>query len=189
MDKLEVIQSLFDQSLVSVFRVFATNPDKQFYLREAAGVADVPVTSTFRIIHKLLELKLIKQVDVNKFKLYQFDKNDTALLLAGMLREKNRALDEFLAQAKQMPGIRLIILHGQETEKKASVLLLGENILQDRLRDLKTEIMAKYDFNINYMTLNSDQYEQMTSLGLLPKDFSSSVQLNHSAHVFLPNKF
>lgn len=169
MDGAELLESLFDSKIISIISLLLHNKEKQFYLREISKETKVPLATTYRIIKKLVALKIAKQVQISRFKLYQIESNEQASFLSSMIKEKKKALAEFVNRAKVMREVNVIILHGEETETKANLLLIGEDIEIDKIKALTAEIKEKYEFTVSYMSLTSAQFEQMSSIGLLPR--------------------
>jgi len=164
-----LLGNLFDLKSLKILRLFLDDKDKEFYLREISKKLDVPVATTFRIVKRLVELKVVEQIMIKKFKLYKLADNDNTLFLEGILKEKKRALEEFVNSAKNIDSIDEIILHGKETEKRASVLLIGETINAGSVKRLCAEIKEKHNFIVSVLSLRRDQFEQMKGMELFPK--------------------
>ena len=80
-----LLENLFDSKSLRVLRLFIDDKNNEFYLREISKKSNVPVTSTFRIVAKLKELKLIDQIMIKKFKLYRLAETDNAKFLMKLL--------------------------------------------------------------------------------------------------------
>ena len=61
MDKMELLSDLFDQKIIGILKVFISNPNKQFYLKEISDGVNVPMASTHRILGKLTNLEIISE--------------------------------------------------------------------------------------------------------------------------------
>jgi len=166
MENLNLLEGLFDNKKLKVIKLFLQNKEKQFYLREIAKQTRVPIASTFRIIKKLMELELITQIKINKFKLYKTATNDNTVFLETFLREGKRIVQFFVEKAKELDGISSVILHGEETEEKANILLIGTNINSNELKRICAEIKEQYNFTISPLTLTQEQFTQMSNMGL-----------------------
>lgn len=166
MENLNLLEELFDDKKLRVIKLFLQNKEKQFYLREISKQTKVPVASTFRIVKKLMELEIIKQIKVNKFKLYKTADNDNVAFLETFLREGKRLVQLFVERAKELSGIKSIILHGEETEEKANLLLIGTNIDSNEVKRICAEIKEQYNFTISPLTLTQEQFTQMSNMGL-----------------------
>ncbi len=164
-----LLGNLFDTKSLKILRLFLDDKDKEFYLREISKKVNVPVATTFRIVKRLVELRVVELLMIKKFKLYKLADNDNTIFLEGVLKEKKRALEEFVNSAKNIDSIDEIILHGKETEKRASVLLIGENIDAGEVKRLCAEIKEKYNFVVSILSLGRDQFEQMKGMELFPK--------------------
>ncbi len=166
MENLNLLEELFDNKKLKVIKLFLQNKEKQFYLREIAKQTRVPIASTFRIVKKLMELELIKQIKINKFKLYKTADNDNIAFLETFLKEGKKMVQLFVEKVKELEGISSIILHGEETEEKANLLLIGTNIDSNEIKRICAEIKEQYKFAISPLTLTQEQFTQMSNMGL-----------------------
>ena len=164
-----LLENLFDSKSLRILRMFIDDKNNEFYLREISKKSNVPVTSTFRIVAKLKELKLIDQIMVKKFKLYRLAETDNAKFLMKLLREKSRAIEEFVNIAKNIANIEEIILHGKEENKHASLILIGYNIDSGEVKRLSADVKEKYSFTISTLSLGKEQFEQMKGMDLFPR--------------------
>jgi DNA-binding transcriptional regulator YhcF (GntR family) len=167
MDKKVILEQLFDKKLIKILKIFINNSEEEYYIREIAKQTRVPVATTFRIIIKLKELNIINENKIKKFKLYSLNKENSKFL-SDFLEDKQSALTEFVEQVSKLERVNSIILHGKEEKDKASILIIGENIDTDAIRQSVVSIKEKYKFSIIYLTLARIQFNQMSSMGLYP---------------------
>ena len=149
MENLNLLEELFDDKKLRIIKLFLQNKEKQFYLREISKQTKVPVASTFRIVKKLMGLELIKQIKVNKFKLYTAADNDNIAFLETFLKEGKKMVQLFVEKVRELEGISAIILHGEETEEKANLLLIGANIDSNEIKRICAEIKEQHKFVIS----------------------------------------
>ncbi len=143
------------------------NPERQYYLREIARVTKVPPASAHRIILQLKELELIIEYKDRYLKTYVANEQNLTIF-SSILEDKKSAIQEFADFIKTVEGVDMAIQHGKEERDKVSVLIVGEGINQNLIRDRTNEIKEKYKFNIIYLLLSPIQYDQMASMGLYP---------------------
>ncbi|MFP4567409.1 MAG: helix-turn-helix domain-containing protein [Candidatus Woesearchaeota archaeon] len=167
MDKKKVIETLFDRKIIKILRLFVNNPERQYYLREIARVTKVPPASAHRIILQLKELELIIEYKDRYLKTYVANEQNLTIF-SSILEDKKSAIQEFADFIKTVEGVDMAIQHGKEERDKVSVLIVGEGINQNLIRDRTNEIKEKYKFNIIYLLLSPIQYDQMASMGLYP---------------------
>ncbi len=167
MSNKEILEGLIDENILKVLKVFINNPDQKFYLRELAKKARVPPATTYRILRKLLKLDLIVESNVKKFKFYGLHESN-ADFLVDILADRKNAVQAFVDLIKNDPGISLVVLHGREEKTKANILVIGEDVDQDLVRSAALEVRQKFGFNIIHLTLDPEQYNQMSSMGLYP---------------------
>ena len=165
MDKKEILTGLLDEQLLKIFKTFINNPEQQFYLRELAKKTRVAPASTYRVLKQLLKLELIQEVKMKKFKFYNLNQ-ENANFLADILADRKSAVQEFLTLIKEDEHIEMIVLHGKEERLKANILIMGNNIDQELIRTSALYVKETYNFNIIHLTLDTDQYNQMSSMAL-----------------------
>ena len=165
-----LLENLFDSKSLKILRRFIDDKEKEFYLREISKICGVPVSTTFRIINKLVEMNVVERVIIKKFKLYKLADNDNSVFLIKVLKEKPMAIDYFVNSAKKMPFIDEIILHGKQQKNKASLLLIGGDIDSDKIKLLCSDVKEKHNFVISVLSLTRIQFEQMSSMDLFPRD-------------------
>lgn len=167
MEKKKIIETLFDKKVVKILRLFINNPDTNYYLREISRIVKVSPASTFRILQSMKELELIEEKKLKHLKTYNLNESNASIFF-DLLEDKRSAIQEFTEFIKKVQGVKKAILHGKEEKDKASVLVVGEAIDQNTIRDKVLEIKQKYAYNLIFLVLDSDQYDQMSEMGLYP---------------------
>lgn len=163
----DILGSLFDKKILALLRVFYSNPDKQWYLREVSKKSKVSVATTSRLITKFLELGIIEQINISKFKLYKLGDNEHSRFLGQFIKREKQILQVFISRVKLLPGLYSIILHGPEEKTKANILLIGSGLNNDEVKSLCGHIQAEYNFRISPLVLTPEQFEQMSGMGML----------------------
>jgi hypothetical protein len=166
MGKLYLLERLFDDKLISVLRLFLDNPDQEFYLREISRESRVPVATTFRILKKLRELEIIRENHIKKFRIYSLIEDENTDYLKKVFSEKESIIDYFVKRASGIKEISFILLYGKEEKDKASILIIGEGVHNEKIKKITDEIKEKNDFILNVLTLTKEQFNQMSSIGL-----------------------
>lgn len=167
MEKKKVVETLFDAKVIRILRLFINNPTQKYYLREVAKITKVPAATTYRIIKTMKGLELLEEEKIKHLKLYVLNEKNASPFME-LLEDKRSVLQEFSEFISGVEGVQLAVLHGKEEKDKASVLIVGVNILQDVIRQKVVELRQKYGFNLIYLVLDPEQYEQMVSMGLYP---------------------
>lgn len=167
MDKKEILEKLFDKKMIKVLKLFINNPDEEYYLREIAKMTRVPPATVFRILKTLKDLELISELKVKHLKTYEFNPENSSFLI-DLLEDKTSALQEFTQFISGVSGVDMAVLHGKEEKEKASILIIGDNIDGDAIREKIVDIKQKYKFNIIHLVVLPNQYQQMVSMGLYP---------------------
>ncbi|MBI5389303.1 helix-turn-helix domain-containing protein [Candidatus Woesearchaeota archaeon] len=166
MEETKLLEELFDRKLIGVLRTFFQQSGKQLYLKEIAEKAGVSMATTHRILAQLVRLEILKEIKISKFKVYQLAENEKTEFLGSFIKQSVKVLELFVEQVKKVPHIETIVLHGKDTENRANVLIIGENVDTNAVKLIVAELFEKYHFVISYLTLARDQYQQMSDMGL-----------------------
>ena len=170
MEPSKILEEFFDKKTLSVLRLFSTNPDKQYYLREIAKVTRVPIATVFRIVRKLVVMDVIKEIKIKKFKIYQFSQNKEAKFVEQLIEVRRGALEEFIDACRSIDGIQQVILHGKKLKDKANLLIIGRNIPTEPLVQATAKVKEDFAYTVIYLLLEPHQYEQMAHMGLYADD-------------------
>ncbi|MEM2115542.1 MAG: helix-turn-helix transcriptional regulator [Candidatus Woesearchaeota archaeon] len=162
----EVLIKLIDPKIVNILKILIKNTNLKMRMSEISSESKVPISSTHRILKKLESLEIVKVEEINKLKLYSLAENKTSEFLRSIIKLLPSGLEFFLNQVKNNPNVEEVILQGQEKENSASLILLGENIDLTYIKNIAQETYNKFKYNILYLALTKDQYEQMKSIGL-----------------------
>ena len=162
----DVLEQLIDSKVVSVLKVLFSDKEKQFYLKETSEEAVVPMATTYRILQKLKDLSLVDEIKIGKFKVYSAANNDKVVFLDNLIKGEKKALKMFVNRVKELPGASSVILHGKDSDNKASIIIIGDEVDSETLKQLTFDIKEKYDFTISYLVLPQFQYDQMLEMGL-----------------------
>lgn len=170
MEQGKILEELFDKKTLSVLRLFSTNPEKQYYLREVAKATRVPIATVFRIVRKLVTMDVLQEIKIKKFKIYQYGTGKESKFVEQLIEIRRGAVEEFVELCRPITGITQVILHGKRLKDKAHVLVIGSDINRESLIAATAQIKDNYGFTIVYLILEPAQYEQMVEMGLYSAD-------------------
>ncbi|MBW2992646.1 helix-turn-helix domain-containing protein [Candidatus Woesearchaeota archaeon] len=168
MENRDILEQLIDLKIIKILRIFFENDKKQFYLREISQKTGVSAASTFRLLNKLVQLKVIDQLISAKFKTYILADNENTRFLGQLIKKEKQILQILITRVKEILGLEEVILYGKEEKDRAIVLLIGENIPSDQIKAVCSEIREEFNYSINPLVLNRELYEQQDRLGLYP---------------------
>lgn len=162
----DLLKELFDNKRLAILRLFYEGPEKNFYLREISKLSSVPVASVFRIIKKLVDLELIQQHKVNKFKIYTLNDNEKTRFLGQFVKKQKQVLQVFVSKVKFLEGLENVYVHGKEEKNRANVFIVGQNIDANQVKSICSEISDQFKYRITPLILTKEQFEQMGSMHL-----------------------
>jgi DNA-binding MarR family transcriptional regulator len=169
MENKDILEQLIDPKIIKILRIFFENDKKQFYLREISQKTGVSAASTFRLLNRLVQLKIIDLIISAKFKTYLLSDNETTRFLGQLIKKEKQILQILVTRVKDIQGLDEVILYGKEDKDKANVLLIGNNIQTDEIKDVCSSIKEEFNYTISPLILNRDQYDQMNAMGLYPE--------------------
>lgn len=169
MEAKDILEQLIDPKTLKIIRIFFEDDKKQFYLREISKLTEVSPASSFRIINKLVNLKIIELLISAKFKTYKLADNETTRFLGQLIKKQKQILQILVTRLKEIEGLEEVILYGKEEKDKANILLIGTNIPADLAKDICTSIQEEFNYTIKPLTLTREQFDQMDSMGLYPE--------------------
>ncbi|MBN2458914.1 hypothetical protein JXB28_01390 [Candidatus Woesearchaeota archaeon] len=162
-----ILEEFFDKKTLSILKLFLFDDTKQFYLREIAKKAKVPVSSTFRIVKRLKAMGLVSETIIKKTKLYSLAVSKDSAYLSKLLEEKKGVIEEFVDYVSKLPGVDMIVMHGEEAKDKANIIVIGAAVDSKAVKEKVGEIKGKYNFNIIEYVLDPGVFNQMSQGGLI----------------------
>jgi len=163
-----ILEEFFDRKELAILKLFLFDDTDKFYLREISKRTKIPVATTFRIVRKFKQIGIIDETVIKKTKLYSIAQNKSTKLLSTLFEERKSILDEFVSAATALPGVVMILIHGEEEKDKANLIILGTNIDTKAIKNKIGELKEKYNFNIIELVLEPAQFTQMSSMNLFP---------------------
>jgi DNA-binding MarR family transcriptional regulator len=170
MEPGKILEELFDKKTLAVLRLFSSNGEKQYYLREIAKATRVPIATVFRITRKLVLMGVVTEIKIKKFKLYQYSTGKEAKFVDQLIEVRRGAVEEFIDLIRAVDGIQQVILHGKKLKDKANLLVIGANVPPEPLKQAVAQVKESVGFTILYTILEAHQYEQMVHMGLIGDD-------------------
>jgi len=165
MTEVNILQDLFDQKIISVINLLLENPDKYYTLSEISLLSRVNITTTFRIVNRLISSNIVISNTIGKTKIYQLRKNEKSMFLYKFLKKQGDHIEEFLDKIKEYERVKKIILEGR-TNKEAKIIIVGDFIPDEQLKSMAQDINIKHSFKINFLILSESQFEDMKKIGL-----------------------
>jgi DNA-binding Lrp family transcriptional regulator len=72
---MTILSSLIDAKTLKILKTFLNNPKSLFHLNNLAESASVSVSSTSRIVAKLVKNKIIEEIKIGKLSVYKIIEN------------------------------------------------------------------------------------------------------------------
>jgi hypothetical protein len=166
MESEKLLDSLFDKKILTILKLFIKKKDQKLTLLEVSKATKVPLASTYRILNKLLLLEIISLEKTKHLKVYSFVESDKSKYLENVLKGTKTILDEFIDQINKLPGVVRVILHGKEEKDKANIIIIGENVDNESIKQIIVGIKEKHYFTLTHLLLTESQYVQMAAMNL-----------------------
>lgn len=163
---METLAALFDNKVLAILAVLVNDTSGGLYLREISKYSKVPDATTFRIINKLEQANLLDITKIKNLKLYRLKDIPNTHFLFKLMKKEERVLDLFINKVKENMSIDLaILIDGGESNQRASVLLVGDVISSDKVKEIAGEIKINHNFTINPTVLNNESYQGLVNSG------------------------
>lgn len=158
---MEILKDLFDEKIIEIISLFIENPEKQYSLTQVSNLTKINVTTTFRILNKLVAKEFLKTTVIGKIKVYQLEKSKKTLELIHILKGgKEEPLQEFIKQISPHPRVKKIILESKDNYS-AKILIIGDFLPTEKINRICEEIKNKYNFKINFVEISENQYAKL----------------------------
>jgi len=155
---MDVLRDLFDERIIEIINLFIRNPEKQYSLSEVANTTKINITTTFRILNKLVSKNYVKATVIGKIRVYQLEKNEKTRNLLGFLKKEGDPLQKFVEEISPHPRIKKIVLESKDGSN-AKILMVGDFLPTDKINKLINQIKDKHKFNITFVEISEKQYE------------------------------
>lgn len=161
-----MLNSLFDHKKIALLQQFFQEPEKTWYLNELSKGARLAPATALRILRQLISLELVLVDEVARMKLYRPNLDENFQFLTAFLQQERQILADFVKQASTIEGVTQIILHGKAAKNRANIMLIGDRINPQAVKELLGEYKEKHGFTVSDLTLTKEQFDQMTAMGL-----------------------
>lgn len=164
-----MLEQLFgSRTRVKLLRLFLTNPEKRYFVRELTRKIGERINSVRRELEHLVSIELLESV-IEKQKKYYRVNNEHILFpeLKGLIVKSQLTLEKDLARNLRSIGkISLLILTGIFTgtgEVQTDLLIVG-NVNRRSLSRFMNKFRKNFDHSIRYTVMSRKEYEYRNSL-------------------------
>ena len=161
MENLDILEQLFDKKTLDVLRIFYKNDTKEFYIREVSRLTKVPLATSFRIVRKLVKLKLVNEIRLAKFKVYVLSDNENTRFLGQVIKKQKQALQVFVTKIKNLKGLQKILIQGKEEKDRANIILIGNDMPLNEIKQVCRAIKEQLNYIVSPLSVDIEQFEQM----------------------------
>ncbi len=79
---MSLLFELVDRKIARILTILINNPNDHFHIQKLSSMSRVPLSSTFRIVNKLVKMGIIEIIKVGKFKIYRLNEEKRKELAA-----------------------------------------------------------------------------------------------------------
>jgi len=77
-----IFSGIVDEKIRRILNVFINNKEELFHLYKLSKISKVPISSSFRLVRKLVDSGVINIIKIGKFKVYKLaDNKKTSVLI------------------------------------------------------------------------------------------------------------
>ncbi len=196
-----MIEQLFgSKTRVKLLRLFYTNPNRSFYVREITRKIDEQINSVRRELANLLSIGIISSEDDNTNKLYYevdqtFEYYDALSAIFGAKRKTTKSIpakNEDKSDITSVGNVELAILTGQFTRDESAgidLLIVGDTN-HTKVQKFVDEFEAKENKEIRYtvMTRKDFEYRRQVKDRFINTVLSAKRQVLVDKHKLLETK-
>ena len=164
----EILMSIIDKKIGKILDKLFENPKKGYYLSQLSEESGVSLSSTYRILKKLCQLKIVKEEVVGPIKMYYLNNNQQTTLLGELINPGKSVIKLIKEFFSDILGIEKIVSYGKVSNEKATLPLIGKSIDTSAVERKKEQIAKEHGVLVNHIILTPEQYNQMSALGLYP---------------------
>ncbi|OGY86833.1 MAG: hypothetical protein A2233_05265 [Candidatus Kerfeldbacteria bacterium RIFOXYA2_FULL_38_24] len=158
-----MLEKIFgSRTRVKLFRLFLTNEDKEFFVREISRTIDEQINSVRRELTSLEKVGILKSQQRDKKKYYKANKNFELFQELRSLILKARVTQErgFIQSIKKLGNIRYLALTGyfmNNTEQEVDLLIVGD-ISRDKLNKLLAKFKESFGTHLRFTVMPHEEY-------------------------------
>ncbi|MDD5342027.1 MAG: winged helix-turn-helix domain-containing protein [Patescibacteria group bacterium] len=164
-----MLEQLFGSvTRVKLFRLFFSNPDQPYFVRELTRKINQRINSVRQELNNLEEMGIVETRESKRKKYYTLKKDfplypelKSLMLKAQVMLEKN-----FTRAISQLGKISFLVLTGQFVGRKdiATDLLLVGQVNRQKLSRLMKKFQEYFDHDINYTIMTVKEFEYRRQL-------------------------
>ena len=158
-----VLLKLLDHKKFAILKLLYFSKE-ELYLREIAKKSKVSVSSVFRIIQELMETGLVRMKGIKMMKFYSLVRNEKTRFLDDWFKEETM-VDVFVELAKNVEGVKKILLYGKVKENQGNVIVLGPGIDEAKIDAICNKIKEK-GFDLSNVVFTESQFEKLDKMGV-----------------------
>lgn len=159
-----MLEQLFgSRTRLKLLRLFLTNPEEQFFVRELTRKIDEQLNSVRRELANLEKLTIIESVATNKKRYYRL--NTKCVLypeLKALILKARLAIEQDLIQRLKKTGsISYLALTGVFTgleDAKTDILIIGR-VNRQKLKPLTKRLQDNVDKEIRYTVMSKQEFD------------------------------
>jgi predicted transcriptional regulator len=164
-----MLEQLFgSRTRVKFLRLFLTEPEKLFFVREITRTIDERINSVRRELKNLEDMGLVMSHDEDQKKFYQVNSNFILFPeLRGLILKAQVILeDKLVSDIKALGNIQYMVLTGFFVgiqDNSTDILLVGK-INRDKLTRLMDKFEKFFNRTINYTVMTTKEYKYRRDL-------------------------
>lgn len=159
-------QLFLNPKLLKLLSVFALSPNQSFYVRELAKKTLLPVSTTSRLLNKLLNQQILQFTTKGSLKLFQLNLNHPSLPEIKKLAQKESGRISLLTQTlEQIPLVSSATVYGSAANNQLTslsdidLLIVGHPPV-DKLNQQLNRLEKTLGREINYCLYSPEEFSQ-----------------------------
>jgi DNA-binding MarR family transcriptional regulator len=160
----EVLKSLFDEKKIAVLQYFIYHSGDST-LSEVVDATGISLATMHRILKELAQKQLLDTTKIKHMTLYTLGQSQAAQALANLFYEHPTPIMEFVNKTRPMQGIQQIIMHGEASNRRANIVVIGEGIDKESVNAEVANRLEQDRFTISHLILDPEQFSMLENMG------------------------
>jgi predicted transcriptional regulator len=169
-NRAQLLANLFDKKTIEVLKKLLLK-DGTFYLRDISRDTSVSLSTTFRIVQKLMGLGLVEKDQVEKFTIYKV-KRDSAVfqdvygLVFGKIDDPASQIRKAVSEMYPAAAYKIY----KTDDKEGKIFVVSSHIKQSEIEEMISSIVNITGKKPACMLVTPEFFENMQTMGLVNKD-------------------
>lgn len=164
-----ILFQLIDSKVIKVLSLFFIKKDYKYSLSEIAKLSKVSKASVYRILKRLVDLKLINYDEFKSIKVYYLNKNKIVLDLGELFyppKTYKEALEEYFNEVSNLSRVYKSRVNNAKEIHLIAIVVKTSQSFEKEFKDKVNSILKLFDKRSDVVFQTAEQFEQFKKMGV-----------------------